>query len=395
MRKSRLYAFFSLLLLSILLVLSFIVQAQADSTWSIQTLDDNGSITRGTSLALDSKNNPHLCYTAYEDGYYRNPRYLMYASWNGSAWSIQNVTYDGRVGNSGLAVDSNNNPHIVYTDWRLIYASWTGEDWSLQIISSEEALGFLVLDSVDNPNIVYSGANGALKYAVLKDSNWSIQTVDTQEGLESTPSLALDSNDYPHILYGYSTGNGNTTVKYAAWNGSSWNFQTVISNSDISFGNIALDSRCYPHFTYYTNGLLTYASWNGADWNTQIVDSTTGEGGPGFLIFDFINNPHISYFKRERYGDEFVMYAEWTGTSWGIQTVDSSSLIRLGSMVLDSSGSPHISYLAFLQNHIGSVMYAKGTPILSLTQIFGIALLVFLLLAIAIAVIVKRMVKKN
>ena len=392
----------ALILLSILLVSSFVVQAQADSTWSIQTVDENGTAI-GLSMALDSNDNPHLCYIAYENGYYRNPAYLTYASWNGSYWNIQNVTANVHgIGYSSLALDSNNNPHITYEWGELKYASWTGENWNIQNVGSERGLGSLVLDSADNPHIICGGANGTLKYAVLKDSNWSIQTVDTKEGLGSK-SLALDSNDHPHVLYGYSTGNGNTTVKYAAWNGSSWNFQTVISNADVSFGNIALDSKGYPHFTYYNqtsyqpiNGLLMYASWNGASWNTQVVDTIVLEQSPGFLSLDSNNNPRISYSKDVNH-NVVLMYAEWTGTTWGIQTVDSSDIIGVGSMALDSSGNPCISYYGRgYQMYIVTVMYAKRTPILSPYQILGIALLVSLLLAIAIAVIVKkRMAKEN
>jgi hypothetical protein len=398
-----------LLLLSVLLILSFVVQAQADSTWSVQTVDENGNGI-GLSMALDSKDNPHLCYTAYVNGYYRNPKYLTYASWNGSDWSIQNVTGDvGRVGYSGLALDSNNNPHIAYSWGKLMYVSWTGEDWSIQTVDPEGGEGSLFLDSTDNPHIVYGGANGALKYAVLKDSNWSIQIVDTEEGLESTrslfesaPSLALDSNDHPHVIYGYSTGNGNTTVKYAMWNGSSWNSQTVISNADVFFGNIALNSRGYPHFTYFNrttyptiNGLLMYASWNGADWNTQVVDSITDEVDPGFLSFDSNNNPQVSYLNDVNH-NVVLMYAEWTGTSWGIQTVDSSFIVMgFRSMVLDSSGNPCIGYYGGAnQMHIGTVMYAKRNTILSPNQILLIALFVSLLLAVFIAVIVKKRITK-
>jgi hypothetical protein len=247
----------ALILLSILLLSSFVVQVQADSTWSIQTVDANGALGTGVSMALDSKDKPHLCYIAYVDGYYRNPAYLTYASWNGSGWS----------------------------------------------------------------------------------------------------------------------------------------FQTVISNADVSFGNIALDARGYPHFTYYTDGLLMYASWKGADWNTQIVDSTSGSGGAGFLCLDFYNNPHISYLKSSN-----LMYAELAGAEWGIQTVDSRVDIPVfRSIVLDSSGNPCIGYYGWQRQKLnGIVMYAKGTRVLSFIQILGIAVFVSLLLAIAIAVIVKkRMTKKN
>ena len=139
-----------------------------------------------------------------------------------------------------------------------------------------------------------------------------------------------------------------------------------------------------------------YASWDGNVWNMQVVDSIYGEWTPGFLSFDTNNNPHISYSKDVNH-NVVLMYAEWTGTTWGIQTVDSSDIIGVGSMALDSSGNPCISYYGRgYQMYIVTVMYAKRTPILSPYQILGIALLVSLLLAIAIAVIVKkRMAKEN
>jgi hypothetical protein len=208
--------------------------------------------------------------------------------------------------------------------------------------------------------------------------------------------MALDSKDKPHLCYiAYVDGyyRNPAYLTYASWNGSGWSFQTVISNADVSFGNIALDARGYPHFTYYTDGLLMYASWKGADWNTQIVDSTSGSGGAGFLCLDFYNNPHISYLKSSN-----LMYAELAGAEWGIQTVDSRVDIPVfRSIVLDSSGNPCIGYYGWQRQKLnGIVMYAKGTRVLSFIQILGIAVFVSLLLAIAIAVIVKkRMTKKN
>ena len=82
------------------------------TAWNTQRVVSNGW---GTALALDSDNNPHICYT-YDDD-------LMYATWDGSDWNSQNL---GPVEHNwySLALDSNNNPHIIYAlENRLMYAT--------------------------------------------------------------------------------------------------------------------------------------------------------------------------------------------------------------------------------------------------------------------------------
>ena len=374
---------------------------------NLDTKGANGPL----SIAVDSNNNPHICYGAYENGDYRNPIYLMYASWNGSGWNIQNVTLGNPVEYSGLALDSNNNPHIAYTNnGRAMYASWTGSDWSIQTID-HGAGGSLALDSTGNPHIAYMGYGNpenpqALKYASWTGSNWSIQTV-VSEGFTATGNLALDSNNYPHILYGNNTlgpYNVSTTVKYAVWNGSSWNTQTAFSDV-LGFGNMALDSNGHPHFTYikgypeftYNNVTLTYASWNGSAWNAQTVASNIGWGGlgGGFLSLDSYNHPHIDYYSQAPNSESgTLMYARCTGTTWDIQIVDSNSLvIGAGPIALDHSGNPHIGYFRHLPGQMlyynGYLMYATPSPT-TLEPALWIILLLFAVAVVATFVYIKK-----
>jgi hypothetical protein len=53
---------------------------------------------------------------------------------------------------------------------------------------------------------------------------WVIQTVDAPGNVGQYTSLALDSNDDPHISY-YANLNGD--LKYTHWDGSGWSLQTV------------------------------------------------------------------------------------------------------------------------------------------------------------------------
>ncbi len=350
------------LLLIAILAFQSILQVRSYQTWSIQTVAKNSELGLN-SIALDSNNNPHIAYSAYEGGYYRNPSYVMYASWNGSEWIIENVTQGGGI--IDLALDSNNNPHIVFNnDGRLMYASLNATDWNMQIVD-EGFSASLALDSDDNPHIAYLNGEHSLKYARWTETGWHIQTIDSSQLFLNTLSLELDSNNNPHILYGYDSPGPKsrlTVVKYATHSSSGWNIQAVVSDAaGGGFGNIALDSNGYPHFTYilprinrafgqteYTNlnTNLTYVSWNGSGWNTQEVASNISwHNRAGCLALDSNDYPHIVYYNLTSGGYSGVLkYSRWTGTAWDTQTVESISLLNMGSIALDSNGTPHITY---------------------------------------------------
>ena len=326
----RVCVLLSFLLLFILLV-SFcsVLPAHAALTWNIQTVDKDSS--GGGIIALDSNNNPYIAYSDYENGYYQNTVYLMYASLNRSTWNTQIVTPNAWA--IDLKIDAHNNPHVLLLGNineipALMYASWTGVNWTIQTLPFQGSCGSLALDSAGNPHVAYLGGNGDLKYASWTGSSWSIQTVDS--GNNSGAYLALDSNNNPYILYGGNytiIKNGyasSTSVKYAVWNGSAWSIQTVVSNIiDGYYGNLVLDSNGYPHFTYYKGETLTYDSWTGSAWKTQTVASNFNSEDAGYLALDSHNNPHVAYYK-ETYGDYegTLLYATWTGKAWATQTVD-------------------------------------------------------------------------
>ena len=372
----RFCGLFSLLLAFVLLFsLCLVIQANAESAWTIQTVGiaANGSTI---SIALDSNDIPHIAYIEYTNGEYRSlSTNVTYASWNGSGWDIQ--TLDSGITGS-LALDSFDNPHICYIDStpasNLKYASWTGTNWDNQTVDSSFLGSFqldtnsLELDSNNDPHVSYSKGNN-LMYASLTGSNWSIETVDSNSSIFfHHSSVSLDANNYPHMIYGDAVQvDGGTyvtlaNVKYAEWNGSSWSIQTVFPNVT-SFGNIALDSKGYPHFTYIIGSSLSYAGWDGSTWKSQIVDSnptiSSYPTGSCFLALDRQNNSHISYW-RDPYqinsgSDSGLMHAYWTGSTWKIETVDNNGTsFGAGPIVSDSIGNLHIGYSSV---HPGQAVY--------------------------------------
>ena len=224
---------------------------------------------RYTSIALDSQGFPHISYYDWTNGD------LKYAYKDASGWHIETVDSAGDVGKytSSIALDSQGFPHISYYDNsndNLKYAYKSASGWHIETVDSEGWVGkytSIALDSRGWPHISYYDAtNKDLKYAykffnpLRQRFEWHIETVDSEGYVGAFTSIALDSNNNPHISY-YDDSNDN--LKYAYYDGSGWHIETVDSEGDVgSYTSIALDSRGYPHISYYdaTNGDLKYTT---------------------------------------------------------------------------------------------------------------------------------------
>ena len=351
-----------------------------DAMWQKTTVDSYGRVGRYTSLALDSNDNPHISYHDW------NNRSLKYAKWTGSSWSIETVDKNGTRGwDTSIALDDRGYPHISYhnyTNHNLTYARWNGSAWIVESVDGNSWNPSMALDSHGNPHISYvNGTDADLKYAKWNGTAWIIETVDYPGRVGSVgsySSLALDGNDNPHISYQNWTSTTDTQLKYAKWNGSAWNIEVVESGGGSlrARTSLALDSNNNPHISYCEwfnwsgperNCYIKYARWNGSAWNIETVDFAGDVGGRNSIALDSNDNPHVSY--SESIDDDTLKYARRTKDSWNIETVDLNLLVGSLSLALDTNDNPHVSY-SDLTNE--DLKYAKkGGGIVSYDWDFG------------------------
>jgi len=271
-------------------------------------------------------------------------------------WQID--TIDNTCGvNTSLKIDKKDYPHIAYgtgsPTYDIKYAYWTGSNWYVEIVDSASKVGgyipiSLALDSNDNPHISYfnslSGTSGELKYAKCNGTLWTISTVDT--GFDFC-SIAIDNNGFPHIAY--QSMEMNSVLKYARLSETGWNIQTVDNSYAGAFPSIAIDTNNFPHICYLNRAsldCLKYARLSETGWNIQTVDIAQGKrfGYFNSISLDSNNFPNISYCENVTGS---VKYAKWDGNSWLTTTIESlnqSSAFSYTSIVIDSRGYPYISY---------------------------------------------------
>ena len=251
---------------------------------------------------------------------------MMFASINGSSWE-RTIVARGSMADAGefssLAFDRDGLPHIAYNDGQILaslyYAtrnSSTGT-WEFSLIDDDGAYtgdaGYspsLAIDAANHPHVAYiSDDLWGLRYATTRDdTNWTVTKLDeldyknffsfTFTGI----SLALDSKGYPHISYYNQTDQNNASaeLRYLSWNGTGWDRETVIilANRDYAT-SLAIDSRDAPHIAYcdVAGKSLNYATRTASGtWIVQPVVQENHLLMTPSLALDPGDHPGIAYY---------------------------------------------------------------------------------------------------
>ena len=221
----------------------------AKADWNIETiynsLGQEASIFVGP-IALDSVDNPHIIFYDYEMSY------LNYAYRDDTGWHIEMVAHydEYKGGGVSIALDSNDNPHICYarpSTWQFnkLYYTYYDTEWHTEELDEPAAKYFcsISLDSNDNPHLSYDAGN-FYRYAYHDGTSWQKEYVTNMDELGHMGyyiSITLDSNDSPHISYQYYE-QSNSDIKYAHYN-NGWQVETVDNNGDLGRCSITLDSN--------------------------------------------------------------------------------------------------------------------------------------------------------
>ncbi len=304
------------------------------SSWHIEVVDDSGYAGLHTSIALDSRDRPHISHREHSSAWVGN---LKHSYYDGSSWHIEVVDDSGYAGlHTSIALDSRDRPHISHREhssaWvgNLKHSYYDGSSWHTEVIDGGADLGYdssIALDAADHPHISYhyydvNTSDSRLKYAYYDGSSWHVETVDDSRWTGHSTSLALDSAGRPHISYQEDV---TTCLKYAWFDGSRWRIAVVDANDVNHLTSLALDAAGRPHISYcaqwgtggpHSTSELRYAYFDGAAWHKEVIEASREDEAVGIwnsLALDAAGAPHVAYERRPGESIISLNYAQRVG----------------------------------------------------------------------------------
>lgn len=242
---------------------------------------------------------------------------IGYGGWTTETISTAGTTCD----DVDIAIDTNNLPHIGY-------------------------------HNNSNDNITYSYRTAAGVWRGQANTNYPDTVATTSSGSSSFNGIALDSSNYPHMLF---YNHSDTNITYVFWNSttSNWEQEQIGTGSLVTTSKGCIEmvsSTPYVVYANYTNDLCFAYRTAGGTWrgmeNTTQPDELYDDANHISMELDSNNYPCISYAGVTT---QHLYYTNWTGSSW--QTVDVSAAISLpthsGSdtyLTLDSNDDPVFAF---------------------------------------------------
>lgn len=238
------------------------------------------SKTNNRDIAMDSSGNLHCVYVKVVNTY--NQIFYAKSTDGGQNWTETQLSSGNYYPvHPSLAIDSNDNLHVVWegqwtdstTYYQIYYCKFSSGSWSTQAAitsgSYDNGSPAIAIDSNNNLHVVFHGPYSGedrpqIRYLKYSGGSWSaVSNITSDHYLRYDPSIAIDSNDYIHVVWEGKSSNYPTSYQifYSKYT-NAWSTQLELTTDDNYQHvnpSIAITSNNYLHVVWEENN-ATYPS---------------------------------------------------------------------------------------------------------------------------------------
>ena len=332
-------------------------------SWTVSTVDYVQGGHGDQAIAVTSNGDIHIVYYNYDT------HQLKHAVYDGSSWSRSVI-----VSNSGsmdyrdveMVVDGNDHLHVSHwvTGDYLHYRFFNGTDWSIPYTTSNaDSYGTgIAVDSQNRAHIVFSSPAyvcGGLHLAYDDGSGWNKIGLDTSTDLIGCyPSIDIDDNDAVHVSYrdhrnsrfNYITNESGPWDKYQHSNTNMPGYYTQTKVK--SDGDIFIIQK-------NSNGLRYAEGYPGSQWSQGGITGDSGDDTSLFL--DALDRPHVLHWKSST--DDLLYSTRSASGSWSSMTIDGTGGLDVGrsnALVVDDNHQLHAAYADYDNKNLRYATMSTG-----------------------------------
>ena len=324
--------------------------------WAASNLDLSSQAGRWNAIGVDS--NGHIHVVQIKDGNYE----IRHSVNDGTGW------VSGKINDCGntycwdihMVIDANDHIHLAYTtytswDETLVYMNYDGTGWTDTVLSNSAHFGpiGIAVDSNNHPHISYAvdGADycgNGLRIASFTGTAWSHTTVAAGDNRGCESAIVIDQSDNIYIAYQDRT---TSKLMIATDKSGSWDSYLVEQGSSQLYtgymASMALDQNGQFHIAHFDdkNDDLRYSTGSpSTGWSTELLDSSGHTGRDPSIAVDAANQPHIVYHT---WSAQNLKYAtiDPAISDWDIKTIASGADVGEGnSIFIDGNGVMHVAF---------------------------------------------------
>lgn len=345
--------------------------------FNVEQITFNSTQDWSSVLTIDDSNNIHIMYRHIDES--GGDSEIYYISNTSGNWNYERVTDNTATDYPAtIAVSSAGGPHVGYTgnnETQVYYGRKIGGNWVIEPVTSNSNYktgGAIALGPDSTPNIAYFELNPIARIycATLVSGTWQIDAIPNSDSASPyCPSLAMDSNDKVHLVFGQRLS-GNPDIYYATNKNGTWQTANITDDAAIDHkASLTLDINDFVHVVFAKDDEIYYGNNSTGQFEFEQVTSNAVVDRTPSVCIDVNGHAHIICHEAPAVGD--INYYSNTPGYWRqvpVYNQPNNKTLGMRNIVVDSNGYVRVTFCTGMSPATVEVYHAVSDSVVGIKE---------------------------